>query len=148
MKTKVFKLGRVLSFILFFTLFNVQANAQSSSACADCIENNTDCDVWVIITFYCNGAPCTNNTVILIASNTTYCPTWPSSCSGCTTCDMEVELVGVDQNPPYCTVAAPNKVSIYSNPGPITPGVPAPCDQCFGQNLVMKHSGGLFWIGL
>ena len=97
------------------------------------------------ITFYCNGVPVTNNGPVLIPGNSTQCFQHPFP--GCGTCDMKVELVAVDQNPPLCPIlpAINNKISM-SSPGPVYPNIDPFCSGCFPNGAMMKYSGGLFMI--
>ena len=133
-----------IAFLLLMLGFN-KVNAQAASSCDHCVENNLECPVKVIITFYCNGVACTNNGAVVIAGNTTQC--FQNPCNGCTTCDMEVQLLEIDPFGCSYPVPLPNKVSM-SNPGPISIPTSA-CPGCFapGSSPSMKFTGGLFWIG-
>lgn len=148
MKTR--KSTKIFLFALMMICFSAVNMKAQVSSCDQCVENNANCDIQIIVTFYCNGSPCTNTGAVNIPSKTTKC--FQSPCVGCVTCDMEIELVGVNSppnSPPPCTISAPNKVSM-SNPGPVYPTIPAPCDQCFdggSQTPEMKYTSGLFMVG-
>jgi len=137
-----FKAFTLALFLLMLGLNTVKAQTPS---CDQCVENSSECAIQVKVTFYCNGIPVTNNGPVVIPGNTTQCFQHPFP--GCNPCDMEVELFGVDLNPPLCPIAPAvnNKISM-TNPGPVYPVVNPPCDVCFLNGVMMKYSGGLFMI--
>ena len=133
---------------VLFALFigPLKQNAQVAG-CVSCIENSSECTAKVIIDFFCNGLQITNNTFTTIQAKTTYCPTWPSWATNCSTCDMQVTLVEIGGN----AVGAPNVVSI-NNPGPVNPDLTAVNPACIPGPFNTPNTpefvftNGLIWI--
>ena len=131
---------------VLFALFigPLKQNAQVAGW-VGCVGNSSECDVKIVVDFFCNGLQITNNTFTVLPKNTTFCPSWPSWATNCSTCDMQVTLIQVGAY----TLPTPQTISI-NNPGPIpmTPNLPPPHDGCIpqGSNGDFVFSNGIFWI--
>ncbi|MDI1355397.1 MAG: hypothetical protein PSX36_10785 [bacterium] len=134
----------IITLLLFFACYR-----SGKAQCTNNVENSTECDVAVVIDFWCGGQQLTNNAPINITKKTTYTPTWPSYLPNpCSPCDMSVKIVGWNG----WSVGPPNVVSV-SNPGPVAPDVSAVSSTCWNNNnLVVANmpqlwfDGTLYWI--